>query len=150
MSRNIGIAECDRCGVTPVLSERPRKITRKDACKFYEEFEGLIVAHAVCPQCGARYLAWVNEKKRKRKSFSPRAPIKGVGFFDLSYRSTFNEEPGPKDLPPWTPPITITAQRETVEAFLAAAATVHPKKVEIETFIAHVRQAIFDADTADQ
>ena len=25
----------------------------------------------------------------------------GMEFFDLSYRSTFNDEPGPDDLPKW-------------------------------------------------
>jgi hypothetical protein len=60
------------------------------------------VAAAECPQCGARYLGWIEGEPLNRCADleNGRRPLFGH-FFDLSYRSTFNDEPGSGDLPPW-------------------------------------------------
>jgi hypothetical protein len=54
--------------------------------------------------CGAKYLAWVDE--RGRKPYRGRYGVhifyqwasEPGGFFDLSYRSSFNDEPGDADV----------------------------------------------------
>lgn len=102
MSRNIGDMYCERCGSLPVLVEPPRAITPYDAGGYFADYDGMLVANARCHDCGALYLAWCDESSRRRY---PRDTVSmhGMSFFDLSYRSTFNDEPGPDDLPPWTP-----------------------------------------------
>jgi hypothetical protein len=94
MSRNLCQTYCERCKTEPVrLVERSRPITKKEAEVYFEEFKGLLVADAYCPNCNARYLAWCKDP------LSLRAPDYDMDYFDLSYRSTFNDEPGPDDLP---------------------------------------------------
>ena len=94
MSRNLASTNCDRCGATRIiLDESPRLITRRDAGRYAEEYSGMKVANATCPRCQAQYLAWVSD-----------CPHGGWidpddAYFDLSYRSTFNDEPGMRDLP---------------------------------------------------
>jgi hypothetical protein len=53
----------------------------------------MLVANATCPNCQARYLAWVARIPYRREWLSYE------GYEDLSYRSTFNDEPGLGDLP---------------------------------------------------
>ena len=50
-----------------------------------------LFAEATCITCEAKYIAWINDRP---------APCNYV-FTDLSHRSTFNDEPGPKDMPKW-------------------------------------------------
>lgn len=90
MSRNLATTCCHRCRAPSVcLDEEPRLITEAEAgCHFYE-YLGMKVAHATCPRCQARYLAWVQ----------PSCWVCDAGYFALSYRSTFNNEPGLDDLP---------------------------------------------------
>jgi len=102
MSRNLASTHCDFCGAYPTLIETPRPITPEEAGQYFAEYEGLLVANADCPCCGAWYLAWVDERERVKKypGFSDRFPYEdGVPFVDLSFRSTFNDEPGQLDLP---------------------------------------------------
>lgn len=97
MSRNLMSVVCVHCGNTPELVEIPHKITENNAGAYFKEFEGMIVAHATCPSCEADYLAWLDESKRVKY---PRTKVYPV-IEDLSYYSTFNDEPGNDDLPKW-------------------------------------------------
>lgn len=98
MSRNLCQRSCYFCSADEdqiVFVEEPRLITETDAGPYYRGREDQIVANAECSGCGAKYLAWVDWPsgpeyfhKRERDRFS-----------DLSFRSTFNDEWGPEDLP---------------------------------------------------
>lgn len=106
MSRNLLRTECHG----PVdLEESPRPITASEAGQYFEEYEGMLVANATCPHCRAKYLAWVDERPRLRNSLR-RAPESG-GIVDLSYRSTFDDEPGYDDLPEFEVQTIITYER---------------------------------------
>jgi hypothetical protein len=115
MSRNLCRTDCYRCGEDVLLDEKPRPITRSEAFCYFDEYERMLVANATCPVCGARYLAWCDDTSRLR---GPRVPDRWAGtslgahlaaprydpaltHFDLSFRSSFNDEPGDGDLPPW-------------------------------------------------
>lgn len=102
MSRNLCQIECDRCGAEEVfILEQPRYPTAKDCGRYLDQFREFTFADAECGCCQARYLAWVDAPDDRRWG-DPMAD-----FFDLSYRSTFNDEPGPDDLP--KPTILIEA-----------------------------------------
>jgi len=111
MSRNLGQTHCDVCGYEKVaLLEDPRPITKKEAGPYFDEFEGLDVALGWCPVCEAQYLAWVSTAKCKnalhrRESHCP----DGCDYFDLSYRSSFNDEPGDDDVM-----LVVVGEAETV------------------------------------
>lgn len=105
MSRNLCKTNCDWCGCDEVdLTGPEHPITPDEAGRYFSEFERMIVADAECMVCGAKYLAWVDERGRE--------PYRGrygyhvfnqfasepCGFFDLSYRSSFNDEPGEADM----------------------------------------------------
>jgi len=95
MSRNLCVTTCVHCGNTPELVEIPHVITKEESHVYFEEYEGMIVAKAVCPSCEAEYLAWVDESKRKHYAREKRYPI----IEDLSYYSSFNDEAGDSDYP---------------------------------------------------
>jgi len=107
MSRNLDQTTCYYCEYPVVPLEWPRPITIDDcggentqwAADLFEEFRGMLVAKAECPVCLAKYLAWVDESRRKhsRRCFTTDEPI-----MDLSFRSTFNDEAGADDLPVYT------------------------------------------------
>ena len=93
MSRNLAMTVCDRCHAPSVcLDEEARRITREEAGPYFGQFFGMKVANATCPTCDARYLAWCRYLPH-REEWSEE------GYVDLSYRSTFNDEAGPDDLP---------------------------------------------------
>lgn len=93
MSRNLGRNECHG----PVkLDEKPHPITPEEAGQYYDEFKGMVVAAAHCPHCEAKYLAWIDESTRVR---NPGSKAKWGEVQDLSYLSTFNDEPGSEDGP---------------------------------------------------
>lgn len=95
MSRNLAMTCCDRCRAPSVrLDEAPRLITVAEAGPYYNEYRSLKVANATCPRCQAQYLAWVSGLPHYYCWVDP-----DDGYFDLSYRSTFNDEPGLDDLP---------------------------------------------------
>lgn len=96
MSRNLCKTECDRCGTERLaLEEGFRPITRAEAGKYFDEYDGMRVAKAYCPTCGAQYLAWEHYPWEPVPEKSPHVPP----YVDLSFRSTFNDEPGEEDLP---------------------------------------------------
>ena len=112
MSRNIGQSTCPHCGDTPVIKELPHPITEQEAHRYYEGYKGMIVARAECPSCCAVYLAWIDESQCTRPVY-PRGthPFDGR-FVDLSYYSTFNDEPGEADGPMYK--ILVTTLRVRV------------------------------------
>jgi len=104
VSRNLGQTCCDFCGGPVQLEEPAHAITPDEAGVYFKEIRGLLVANAACTQCGTRYLAWVDDSATKyAKWYTPNKPTEKAPFFDLSYRSTFNDEPADQDfvLSPW-------------------------------------------------
>lgn len=93
MSRNIGSICCTFCTGRVVLEEPFRRITQEEAGQYYREYMGMPVANAHCEDCEAQYLAWAIS--------TGVGSIEDHGFCDLSHRSTFNDEPGPADMPKW-------------------------------------------------
>jgi hypothetical protein len=97
VSRNLLRTSCARCqgvvritGKTKTFEElRPRSV-------YVDEYRGTKFADATCAWCGALYLAWCSTPPGW-PSMSCR--LNEEGFFDLSFRSSFNDEPGPGDLP---------------------------------------------------
>lgn len=97
MSRNLGQRNCAFCPSPVVLKEAERAVTEKDVNGYYTEYEGMLVADAECPACLAKYLAWVTGPKGSNWNGFPKE--EGQTHVDLSFRSTFNDEPGEEDLP---------------------------------------------------
>jgi len=80
-----------------VLKEEPRPVAKKDTGAYYTEYDGMMVADAECPACLAKYLAWVTGPAGSNWNSLPKE--EGQTHVDLSFRSTFNDEPGEDDLP---------------------------------------------------
>ena len=98
MSRNLCRTDCQRCSGPITLDEDPRLVTKEETGVYFAEYRGMLVANAECAWCKARYLAWLTRPQRwpgvgNSESRGVWEPI------DLSFRSTFNDEPGPDDLP---------------------------------------------------
>jgi hypothetical protein len=94
VSRNLCRVDCYYCGEIPVLEEAPRRISKKEAGVYFDEYEGMFVAKATCFTCEAKYLAWVSRPDGHGNFLHEQD-----AFLDLSFRSTFNDEPGRGDLP---------------------------------------------------
>lgn len=88
MSRNLGQVNCAVCGCEVTATGKPYRRDDDDA-----RSNGLLVCDAECTVCRTRYTGWLEYTPGSRW----RTP--DTGFFDLSYRSTFNDEPGPDDIP---------------------------------------------------
>jgi hypothetical protein len=107
MSRNIGSTTCNFCISAVTLDEAPRPIKREEAGPYYATgrdgygYAGGIFANATCTRCSAKYLAWIDLSACDGYGRHRNWGDKGQPFFDLSYRSTFNDEPGEEDLPDW-------------------------------------------------
>jgi len=112
VSRNLGQTHCEFCMGDVRLVEEPRPITRKDADWYFAMFEGMRVANAECVDCEAKYLAWVDDTALVRNESRHPPPTPETPFFDLSFRSTFNDEHGPADVPKWK---VVRHVRTTVE-----------------------------------
>lgn len=85
MSRNLSRSTCYFCGSKVVLDEDHRPIEERDCgAHYYDKYRGMLVAKATCPLCETSYLAWLDG----RTGITP----------DLSFRSTFDDEPGAKDI----------------------------------------------------
>jgi hypothetical protein len=97
MSRNLGQRDCRFCPSKVVLVELPRAIASEDAGVYYKDYGGMLVANAHCPACLAKYLAWVTGPPGSNWNNLPKD--EGQTHVDLSFRSTFNDEPGEDDLP---------------------------------------------------
>ncbi len=96
MSRNLLNKRCDRCDGIVLCLEDARALRPEEGGVYYEGFKDLLFANADCVVCGAQYLAWMHLDKYHH---------------DLSYRSTFNDEPGEKDLPEWSGNIEMPSTR---------------------------------------
>lgn len=94
MSRNLGLTSCYYCPSDVTLLEAPREITAADCGVYFGEYRGMLVANAECPLCLAQYLAWVKPPPWEQPFLDERET-----FYDLSFRSTFDDEPGDADLP---------------------------------------------------
>lgn len=117
MSRNICRTECRYCGSRVRLDEDPREILPAEAGAYFDVYRGMVVARATCPLCEALYLAWIRfdagveplKKYLEQARVWMQDPEEGGPFVagrvgpvpDLSFRSTFGDEPGPDDLPRW-------------------------------------------------
>jgi len=114
MSRNLCQTNCDFCDGRVSLEEPPRPIRHYEAGRYYNEFEGMLVADAECNACGAKYLAWVDETTRFKWGFSARRAeaCDEPPFVDLSFRSTFNDEPGKADMPFDMLPVEVKKLRD--------------------------------------
>lgn len=104
MSRNLLSTCCNQCGADCVRMTGPvRDISAEDARAYLNEFRGLRVADAECAWCRTKYLAWVSPQRVHRywpfRAGHDMDPDGADGFYDLSYRSTFDDEPGEADLP---------------------------------------------------
>lgn len=139
MSRNLGTLTC-RCSASPVLIEPPRAITKEDAHGYFEEYKGMIVAKALCMVCGAKYLAWISNVPGSGDGTTG-VSTPGVRHCDLSYRSTFNDEPGLDDVPEQT---MGAIPEEDPEAWLStfnAALTAADNAASIRELLASVDDA---------
>ncbi len=93
MSRNLCRTDCRTCESKVEICGIPY---RGDGT--YQE--GLWIADAVCTVCGTKYTAWVGPTRDGYGARDlDRQLVRDHGFYDLSYRSTFNDEPGADDLP---------------------------------------------------
>lgn len=109
MSRNLASTGCRICCMdssTIQLEESPRPITEQEVGLAYRaRYVGrLVVANAVCTQCGAKYLAWVShdfpaESGCSRWKREPGGYEGSPPFVDLSFRHAFDDEPAAEDLP---------------------------------------------------
>lgn len=91
MSRNLACVDCDQCHAEVNLTGKPYPFARN-----WPEYDGMIIADAECSECRTRYTAWIG-----RPYPAGMNNLRERGFYDLSYRSTFNDEPGDSDLPPF-------------------------------------------------
>jgi hypothetical protein len=89
VSRNLCQTEC--CGEEATLEEAPHPATVQELGAYWNEFKYLPFAKAHCAVCGAKYLAWFARWSGRWYATDH--------MTDLSYRSSFNDEPGDEDLP---------------------------------------------------
>ena len=94
MSRNLCRTDCYFCRGEVTSIEAPRLPTESDLGRYFDMFRHLHFSHAACVDCEAKYLAWHDNARWGS------APIQ-LALTDLSFRSTFNDEPGDDDLPKW-------------------------------------------------
>lgn len=105
MSRNLGCIDCTFCHGEVKLVEAPRPVTREDVGRYYDTHEGygyagMIAANAICVDCCAKYLAWIDLSACVGYGrYYDRGHRGDREFIDLSHRSTFDDEPGPEDMP---------------------------------------------------
>lgn len=94
MSRNRCSSNCE-CGYTLDLKDtttRPMwfweyiRAIGWEECPYQDEYAGLIVAQAQCPECGLLWALWLATEKY------------GCFPLDTSYWYSFNDEPSRKDL----------------------------------------------------
>lgn len=97
MSRNIGDTKCCLCSGQINLTEPTRAFRKEDSPAYWSEYADMIVAHAKCVSCHAQYIAWMgNIPGQPDTRIELKPPVE---ILDLSYRSTFNDEAGPEDMP---------------------------------------------------
>lgn len=108
MSRNLCRTDCITCRGRVLLTGVPHPYE-------FNGRPGWVIADAECEDCGTKYSAWINAPGGSRGQ-----PRTAYGFFDLSYRSTFNDEPGEDDVP-----------RAKIEIFRVVMVDGQPRSVRI-------------------
>ncbi len=111
MSCNLGTKKCARClddevilltcpvpALTYAFENRSLSLERL-AERFPDMVAPHLFAQAKCLTCGAQYIAWVTPACKDHDGTEEFEWSAEIG--DLSYRSTFNDEPGEWDLPEW-------------------------------------------------
>lgn len=85
MSRNLSMTDCRTCGSEVQVTGLP----------YVKEWATtrVVVCDAECTVCHTKYTAWLNGTGGGHHHDREKP------FYDLSYRSTFNDEPGEEDLP---------------------------------------------------
>ena len=107
MSRNLCRRDCYYCNSVVDLVEEQRPITEQETGCYYDEYKDMSVANAQCSVCEAKYLAWIHYPE------SSGIEKEGAPFVDLSFRSTFNDEPGPEDAPTYRVNRVVTLEKES-------------------------------------
>lgn len=98
MSRNLASQCCYFCGLDSeefTFEEEPRLITKEDAGAYLDEYGKMMVAHVHCPNCKAKYTAWCSGGFLDQHDWHG----DGLKIRDMSFRSTWNDEPGEDDMP---------------------------------------------------
>jgi hypothetical protein len=110
VSRNLGRKECYFCPGVPTIDGEPIAFAKyRPLWPDQKQYQGLKVAHATCPLCLAKYAAWLPWDDGSRYGwFRDAGPN---GYTDLSFWSTFNDEPGREDLPEFEIKTTVTHER---------------------------------------
>lgn len=103
VSRNLYKTDCHFCRGEVVKEEDPRPLTLGEAGVYWQlrdgySYEGMICADAKCRDCGAKYLAWIDLSACAGYGTRSQTNPGGI-ILDLSFRSTFNDEPGNEDMP---------------------------------------------------
>jgi hypothetical protein len=114
MSRNLCQRNCYFCPGDIKLLEAPRPITKEDCGVYFKEYDGMLVAHAHCVACLAKYTAWVTGPAGSNWNSVPRE--EGQTHVDLSFRSTFDDEPGEDDLPRYKVVTKLIRERAFTES----------------------------------
>ena len=102
MSRNLCQTNCDRCGLREFELGEIYCLPEDHWC-----CPGMQVRDVTCKVCLTAYTGWVGPMGDAGLYGGPgygaregeKADVKRLGFYDLSYRSTFNDEPGVEDVP---------------------------------------------------
>lgn len=97
MSRNCGTAGCYACDGRLRVDGAAQSFTALfPASSMRGEYGGHDFVPLVCEDCEAKFLGWVT-----RNTGAGEAEDGGITWYDVSWRSSFNDEPGPDDIPKW-------------------------------------------------
>jgi hypothetical protein len=87
MSRNLARTTCRTCDGPVTLTGVP-----------YQKLPAhIVICDAECVTCGTLYSAWLHQPSRGIETEHRQSEC--GAFYDLSYRSTFNDEPCAEDFP---------------------------------------------------
>ena len=104
MSRNLAQTNCNSCPSPRVLLVEAPRLMTTDEYGVYSSYAGMTVANAECQLCGAKYIAWISGPFAHH--WDPDAE-----YSDLSYRSSFDDDPGVDDLPRYEVERVVTYRR---------------------------------------
>lgn len=156
MSRNLGHTNCRHCPGDVALIEAARPLTVDDVGEHYfREYEGMIVAEADCLGCGAEYLAWIDQRPitgnwgRLYRGWA-QSTRDGEPFFDLSYRSTFNDEPGEEDLPKRAYVSPTDAKIAALEADVRRLREVEKAAIDWAVIFAHMMRCGYSTESSER
>lgn len=101
--------DCEFCSGEVVKTEAGRLVTEAEAGDNYSRIKAMVVAHAMCLACRAKYMAWIDVRAVVDGTSIPHTRSSD-SIMTLSYRSTFGTDPGPDDMPEfsvvWRPELT--------------------------------------------